>query len=162
MQKLNMISEKAISEIVNDLIGEGDLFLVKLRVTTQNRIMVYIDGDNGVTIDDCSRLSRHIESHLDRDKEDFELEVSSVGLSQPLQLHRQYFNNIGRRLAVKLEEGKEMKGRLSEVSQEGILLEQDIKTKKKKKQKEPETSPEAKIFIPFGDIVEAKVLVSFK
>lgn len=157
-----MLNESLISGIVNDHLSGSDLFLVSVRVTPQNRIMVHIDGDKGVTIDDCTHLSRHIESHLDRDVEDFELEVSSVGVGQPLTLHRQYVNNIGRRLAVKLGDGKTRKGKLSEVSEEGIMLELDIPTKKKKKQKEPDTSAEKRMLIPFADISEARVQVSFK
>ena len=157
-----MISEKEIAEIVQSYLEDGDQFLVDIRVTPQNKIMIYLDGDAGVTIDDCSRVSRHVESHLDRDVEDFELEVSSVGVGHPLQLRRQYQNNIGRRLAIIDKEDKTTKGKLVEVTSGGIFLEKDKPKKGKKKQKEPETDANARLFVAFDDIKEAKVQVSFR
>ncbi len=157
-----MINEKNIAETVNAYLRESDQFMVDIKVTPQNKIMIYLDGDSGVTIDDCIKLSRHIEHQLDRDIEDYALEVSSVGVGQPLLLHRQYNNNIGRRLAVTDTEDKSTKGKLVDVSSEGIVLEKDKTKKGKKKQKEPETDADARVFIPFETIKEAKVQVSFR
>jgi len=157
-----MISEKAISDIVHAFLQDSGQFLVAVKVTPQNKIMVFVDGDDGVTIDDCTRLSRHIEAQLDRDTEDFELQVSSVGVGQPLQLTRQYRNNIGRRLAVTDHDAKITKGRLTQVTDEGIALEKDKTAKGKKKKKEPDADTGAVVFIPFEEIKEARVQVSFK
>ncbi len=157
-----MITEQTIAEIVNDYLEGTGQFLVDARVTSQNKIMVFIDGDNGVSIADCTRLSRHIEQQLDRDAEDFELLVSSVGVGHPLQLNRQYRNNVGRRLAVTASDGAITKGRLAEVGEEGIVLEKDKPGKGKKKKKEPDTDTENRVFIPFEKIEEARVQVSFK
>lgn len=157
-----MITEQAISGIVNDYLKETDQFLAGLKVTPQNKIMVFIDGDSGVTIDDCTRLSRHIEQQLDREAEDFELQVSSVGIGYPLQLNRQYRNNIGRRLAVTTNDGTITKGKLAEVDDEGIVLEKDKPAKGKKKKKEPDTDAGTRVIIPFDKINESRVQVSFK
>ncbi len=157
-----MISDKTISDIVNEFLEGSDQFIVALKVTPQNKIMVFIDGDTGVTIDDCTRLSRHIEAQLDRDTEDYELQVSSVGVGQPLQLTRQYRNNIGRRLAVTGSDTKITKGKLTEVADKGIAIEKDKAAKGKKKKKEPDTDTGAVVFIPFEEIKEARVQVSFK
>ncbi len=157
-----MVNEKHIASIVDDYLEGSDQFVVSIRVTPQKKIMVHIDGDQGVTIDDCVKLSRHIEHQLDRDEEDFELEVSSVGVGHPLQLPRQYRNNIGRRLALLDVHDKRVKGKLAGVEPNGITIERDKPTKAKKKKKEPETDADAPVFIPFEDIKEAKVQVSFR
>ncbi len=157
-----MIDKELVENIVNDYLGDAQVFLVALKVSRQNQVRVFLDGDHGVTIKDCSMLSRHIESKLDRDREDFELEVSSVGVGQPLLLARQYKNNIGRRLAVTTAENLRIKGKLLEVNEEGINIEKEKTDKSKKKKKEPDTDAGSTVFIPFEQIQEAKVQVSFK
>ncbi len=157
-----MIDKELVKKIVEDYLTEGQVFLVALKVSRQNQIRVFVDGDNGVTIQDCGRLSRHIESQLNRDIEDYELQVSSVGVGQPLVLPRQYKNNIGRRLAITAEGDLRMKGKLTDVNEQGITIEKDKIDKSKKKKKEPETDSETTVFLPFEQIVEAKVQVSFK
>ncbi len=157
-----MINEKAISGIVNGYLEGSGRFLVNARVTPQKKIMVFIDGDEGVTIDDCTDLSRHIECQLNRDDEDFELMVSSVGVGQPLQLHRQFVNNIGRRMEIAGNDQRTHKGKMTEVTEEGIVLEKEIPDKGKKKKKEPDTNTGSGTFIPFSEIKEARVRVSFK
>ncbi|MFP4467948.1 MAG: ribosome assembly cofactor RimP [Bacteroidales bacterium] len=157
-----MVSEVNIAGIVNDFLEGSDQFLVAVKVTPQNKIMVFIDGDSGVSIADCVRLSRHIESLLDRDVADFELDVSSVGVGYPLRMTRQYRNNIGRRLAIKDTEGEKVSGKLVEVDEKGVTLEKDKPRKGKKNQKEPETDAGNTVYVPFEQIHEARVQVSFK
>lgn len=157
-----MIDKKTIKEIVEDHLAESDLFLVSLSVSNQNNIKVFIDGDHGVKVADCIALSRHIESQLDRDSEDFTLEVSSVGVGQPLVMIRQYKNNVGRRLALKIKDDKQVKGNLVEVTNEGVWLDPDKEKKKKKNKKDTTQETASKIFIHYDDILEAKVQVSFK
>ena len=91
MKDKNFIEEK-----VKEILGEGDLFLVEVKVSKNNNIQVFIDGDNGVKIQDCIDLSRQLEECLDRESEDFELSVLSFGLEEPLKMQRQYVKNIGR------------------------------------------------------------------
>ncbi len=157
-----MIDKERVRKIVENVLGDGAIFLVSLNISRQNNIRVFLDGDNGVTIADCIKISRHIESHFDRDSEDFDLEVSSVGVGEGLVHLRQYRKNVGRRLAIVTTEKERKKGTLVEVSDEGITIHQDKTEKGKKKRKVPEPDAEAPLFLPFGQIEEAKVQVSFK
>jgi len=113
-----MIEKIKILELVNGALAGTDKYLVNLKITPDNRIYVDIDGDNGVTIDDCIELSRAIESQLDRDTEDFALDVSSAGADQPLKLRRQYQKNIGRDVDVLMPDGEKMTGTLTEAGDE--------------------------------------------
>jgi ribosome maturation factor RimP len=128
-----------------------DKYLVNLKITPDNRIFVDIDGDNGVNIDDCIALSRAIESNLNRDEEDFELNVSSAGADQPLKLQRQYVKNVGRELEVVTFDGERTEGTLENASDEGIV----IRTAGSKKQA-PETLRYA-----YKDIKSARVAIKF-
>jgi ribosome maturation factor RimP len=157
-----MINKEKVKSIVEDYLGEGEIFLVAVRVSTQNSIRVFLDGDNGVTIDDCIKLSRHIEMQFDRDTEDYDLEVSSVGVGHPLLQKRQYINNIGRRLDITTTDSQRIKGRLVEVQEQGVVIEKDKPEKGKKKKKEPDTDTDSRVSLPFENIDEAKVQVSFK
>ncbi|MCR4659011.1 MAG: ribosome assembly cofactor RimP [Bacteroidales bacterium] len=117
-----MIEKVKIIEIVKNLLEGGDKFLVGVKVTPDNRIFVDIDGDNGVTIDDCIELSRSIEDQLDRDVEDFELTVSSAGADSPLKLLRQYRKNVGRDLIVETDDGERLEGTLAQAGDETATL----------------------------------------
>lgn len=108
---------------------DSDKYLVDVIVRPGNRIMVTIDSFRGIAIDDCVQLSRLLEAGLDRDAEDFELEVSSPGLEQPFKVLRQYEKNLGRRVSVLLRDGRKLEGRLAEATENGIVLEQQKKIK---------------------------------
>lgn len=110
-------------------------FLVQVKVKPVNNIKVFIDGDEGVTIDACSRLNRALykqieEEHLFQD-DDFSLEVSSSGVGEPLQMHRQYVKNIGRNVMVLLNDGQQQEGELKEVTAESVTIEEVIGKGKK-------------------------------
>jgi ribosome maturation factor RimP len=143
-----------IAEYVEDFLRGTDKFLVDVLLKPGNRVYVFIDGDHGVTIDDCVRVSRMLENSLDRESEDFELNVSSAGADQPLRMPRQYPKNIGRSLHIKLADEKELKGKLMSTDENGITL--LTEGDKKKKIAPVET------YILFQSIVEAKVIISFK
>ena len=117
-----MIEKIKILELVNQALEGSDKFLVSLKITPDNRIYVDIDGDNGVTIDDCITLSRAIESQLDRDEEDFALDVSSAGADQPLKLTRQLVKNIGREVEAVTFDGQKTTGELLAADEENITL----------------------------------------
>ena len=146
-----MIEKIKILELVQGALEGTDKYLVNLKVTPDNRIYVDIDGDNGVNIDDCIELSRAVESQLDRDEEDFELNVSSAGADSPLKLTRQYVKNVGRDLEVVMFDGKEAEGTLENADDEGIVL----RTKGTKKQA-PET-----LHLAYSDIKTARVVLKF-
>ena len=126
-----MINKEQIEKLVREFITDGDLFIVDITVNTSSKIMVFLDSDNSVTIDDCKGISRHIEKNLDREIEDFELQVSSSGLGEALKLVRQYKNRIGKELNVVQKDGTKYHGTLKEADDDSFQIE----LRKKKKEK---------------------------
>ncbi|MBR0072249.1 MAG: ribosome assembly cofactor RimP [Bacteroidales bacterium] len=143
--------------LIKDKLEGTDKFLVDLRISNDNRINVAIDGDNGITIDDCVELSRYIEKSLNRDEEDFELNVASAGLDSPLKLHRQYVKNIGRFLAITTNDGEKTTGKLMQVSDNEVTILPDNLPRKKKQDPEEDNTKT----IAFNDIQTAKIIVKF-
>lgn len=137
-----------------------DKFVVEVIISTKKipgRVLIVIDGDHGITIDDCADLSRIVSKELDERayfrEGNYLLEVSTPGLDHPLKLKRQYRKNTGRRLKVVSKETT-LEGKLKDVTDERIVLEQETGTGKKKETREVE--------IPFSEIDKTFVLVSFK
>lgn len=147
-----MIDKFKVLDIVKDALEDSDKFLVSMKITPDNRIFVDIDGDNGINIDDCIELSRTIEKQLDRDEEDFELNVSSAGADAPLKMPRQYRRHMGRDLAVETFEGKNYEGTLADCDDKQFT----IKIKGTKK-----VAPQVLTF-NYADVRTAKVVLSFK
>jgi ribosome maturation factor RimP len=143
-----------LKRLINEHFASTEKFLVEVLIKPTNKIYIFIDGDHGVTISDCVELSRFIESQYDRETEDYELSVSSSGADQPIKLPRQYIKNIGRSLVVKLSEEHSITGKLEAVDEKGITL---VTTGDKKKKLPPET-----LNLHFEDIIESKVIISFK
>ena len=145
---------------MNVEIEGSDLFVVDVQISTSNQITVLLDSWSSVSIDDCVRISRKIEHTLDRDIEDFSLEVSSAGLDHPFVVIDQYKKNIGRNMQVIDIEGEKTKGKLLTVSNEGIELEIEkiIKVEGKKKKQ----SVMEKLAFPFANIKSTKIEISFK
>ncbi len=146
-----MIDKLKVLELAHDALEGSDKYVVNLKITSDNRIFVDIDGDNGINIDDCIELSRAIEGQLDREVEDFELNVSSAGADSPLKMPRQYKRHVGRRLEIKLKDGREMEATLQEAEDDHIV----VRTKGTKK-----TAPET-LTLPFADIMSAHVVIAF-
>lgn len=146
-------------------IGEAKLtdpahFVVDVVVSARKgpkKVLIIVDGDNGISIDDCANLSREVSKTLDETavlgEESYLLEVSTPGLDYPLQLKRQYKKNIGRKVRVKLSD-KTVEGKLEAVNEEFISLQEEVGTGKKKEIKT--------VDIPFSLIEKTLVLVSFK
>jgi ribosome maturation factor RimP len=149
-----MITETQLNDIIEEGLQGSDKFLVLVKIRPGNKIMVFIDGDAAVTIEDCVKLSRHIESQLNRDEEDYELQVSSSGADQPLRQPRQYPKHIGRTLVVKTGDGDTLKGKLEGCDSNGIRLLLPAEKKKKIEARE--------VQIAFQDIAESKIELSFK
>lgn len=136
-----------------------ELFLVDLKVGADNSIKVILDGDNSVRLADCVAISRAVEYELDRDTIDFSLEVTSVGVSTPLQLPRQYKKNIGRKIEVTTTAAKTLVGIL--VKADDTALELSWKTREPKpigKGKHTVTKTAA---VPYATIDKAQILVQF-
>lgn len=139
---------------------EEDMFLIDVNVSPSNVIQVYVDSYDGLTIDKCVAISRSIEQKLDREKEDFELQVSSPGLSEPFKVKEQYRKNIGRDVEVVINEGQKLEGELLEADDEGILLKTANREKVEGHKKKQLIVKEHQL--KYGEIKSAKVVVSFK
>lgn len=125
-----MISKEHILALIEEHLGEGPIFVTGLRISSDNQINVFLDGDEGVTIKNCVDLSRHLEKNLDGQGTDFALDVSSHGATTPLTMPRQYKKHIGRELEIKLEDGTKTEGSLVEFNGEEIVLENTIRENK--------------------------------
>jgi ribosome maturation factor RimP len=154
-----MITKEQIYNIIAEKIEEDDCFLVDLKVSTGNKIIVQIDNIEGITIDYCIQISRLIEGSLDREEEDFELEVSTPGLGQPLKVYQQYVKNIDREVEVIPLDTAPLKGKLTEVSESGFTIEEEKKVKVDGKKKK-----ELKTFshnYKFDEVKSVKIIISF-
>ncbi|MBF6608664.1 MAG: ribosome assembly cofactor RimP [Flavobacterium sp.] len=154
-----MTFREKVSELLeNGLQEKPSVFLIDLTITDAFKVIVTLDGDNGVTLQDCIDISRAIEHNLDREEQDFSLEVASAGVSSPLKHLRQYKKNVGRTLIVKLESEK-IEAKLTEATDDHIVLEWEAREPKKiGKGKE---TVQKKMEIRYEDIKEAIVTVTF-
>jgi len=149
---------------VNDLLNKAleerqDLFLLDLKVSESNAIKVVIDGDNGVLVEDCMFISRAIEHNLDREEQDFSLEVASAGATSPMINKRQFKKNIGRLLAVKTKDDQVFEGKLTNCDDEGIFLE--WKSKEPKPIGKGKVTVKKQVKLNFASILEAQVVIKF-
>lgn len=117
-----MITKEHILAIANDHLKNSQVFVTGVKIGTDNKINVFIDGDSGVTIKDCVALSRAIEGSLDRDRDDFSLDVSSHGAASPLIMPRQYNKHIGRNFEIRLGDGSKLEGELAGCDDEKIRI----------------------------------------
>ncbi|MBP5613800.1 MAG: ribosome assembly cofactor RimP [Bacteroidales bacterium] len=147
-----MINKELVARLVKEALQDrDDLFVTEVKVKPDNTIYVFMDGDNGVTVDDCIMVSKYVEKRLDRDRSDFELNVSSFGIGRPLQVLRQYRNAIGKMLAVKLSDGSRLKGKLMAADERQLAVEIPAVRKQ----------PAETRTIPMVEVLEAKVEVTF-
>ena len=124
-----MIDKKLVESVVNEWLEGKEYFLVDITVTPDNSIVVVIDHAEGVWIEDCADLSRFIEAHIDREVEDYELEVGSAGLGQPFRVRQQYENHVGKPVETQTRDGHKYQGTLVEVDDNGFTLEVEQKVK---------------------------------
>lgn len=154
--------EEQIIEIANGFLKDDSFFIVDViskAATGRQKILVLLDGDNGVTIDDCAQLSRSLGHHIEENEimdNAYVLEVSSPGLDHPIKLFRQFKKNVDRNFKLVLNEGEVVKGRLKEATENDLLLELES-SKKNKKNDEP-----SELRVAMSEIEKANVLVSFK
>ena len=117
-----MIGKEKVRSLVDQWLDGKEYFLTDLTVSDDDRIVVEIDHKEGVWIEDCVKLSKFIEANLDREVEDYELEVGSAGIGQPFKVRQQYDNNIGTEVEALLSGGKKVVGTLKSVDDSGIVL----------------------------------------
>lgn len=150
-----MITEKDVLQHTEAFLTGTPLFITDLMIKPINKIAVFLDGDHGVTIEDCQKLSRHLEEQLDREKEDFDLTVSSAGADKPLKLPRQYAKNLGRFLEITTLSGDKITAKVMKADNQGITI--SYTEKKAKKQ-----AAEIVVSLQYADIKSAKEVITFK
>ncbi|HEX7366839.1 MAG TPA: ribosome assembly cofactor RimP [Pelobium sp.] len=154
-----MSAEKRIRALVEEKLADRpDLFIVELKVLNNNKVIILLDGDEGIGIQDCAAVSRHVGFHLEEENlfdKEYNLEVGSPGLDVPLTLNRQLQKNIGRLLEIKFADGKKTEGTLISSNEQEITIMEQVKEKGKKAKEVEKT-------INRSDIAEMKVGVSFK
>jgi ribosome maturation factor RimP len=155
-----MIEKETVCHIIEDWLKDKDYFLVSVDITSDDKIVVEIDHKEGVWIEDCADLSRYIESRLDRDKEDYELEVGSAGIGQPFKVLQQYIINIGNEVEVMSLDGKKYIGVLKDANEQEFVV--TIQKKEKLEgSKRPKMVEEDKTF-DYKEIKYTKYLIRFK
>ena len=155
-----MIDKAKVKELVDQWLDGKDYFLTDLTVTPDNCITVEIDHADGVWIDDCLQLSRHIEENLSRDEEDYELEVGSAGLGQPFKVLRQWQNHVGKQVEILASDGRKLKGILREADAEHVLL-----ATRQKVQVEGRKRPvmqDVDVSLPMAEVKSGRYIIDFK
>lgn len=154
-----MITKEKILSLVDEVLTE-DQFIVELEIDAANRIYIEVDDKTApISISDCIKVSRGVEHNLDREEEDFSLEVTSPGLDRPFKVFDQYLKNVGRPVMVKDAEGRVHKGTLTEANPEVIALE--FKEKRRIEGRKAKEWVTEKISIPMEDIKETRIEIVF-
>ena len=155
-----MIDKNAVKQLVDTWLEGKDYFLTDLTISTDDRIVVEIDHKEGVWIEDCVALSRFIEDGLNRDEEDFELEVGSAGIGQPFKVHKQYEIHQGDTVEVLTAEGKKRIGTLADVQPESFTV--TVTEKVKEEGKKRPVMKERDVRLNFADVKWTKYYIDFK
>lgn len=124
-----MIEKSKVESIVKEYTDGTSIFVVGIKVSSSNKITVLVDTNEGITIDECVDLHRYVEEHLDREIEDYELQVSSPGLDTPFTVLEQYYKNEGKEVEVTDTDGQKFTGILQNVTIGGFDLETEVKVK---------------------------------
>ena len=154
-----MIDKKKVEKLVREKL-EKNMFLVSVSVSKSNLINIFVDSFEGLTIDRCVEISRHVEHALDRDEEDFELHVSSPGLTESFVIKEQYLKNIGREIEIVKENGEKLTGELKDANDDEIKMETRRREKVEGHKKKQLIVKQHKI--GYDEIKTAKVVISFK
>ena len=155
-----MIDKSIVKKLVDEWLEGKEYFLCDLSISADARIVVEIDHEEGVWIEDCVELSKFIEAGLDREQEDFELEVGSAGIGQPFKVLRQYEIHLGEQVEVLTREGKKFVGELSNVTPEAFTVTVTQKVKKEG-QKRP-VMEEVDYTFKYADVKHTKYVIDFK
>ena len=155
-----MILKDAVNQIVEDFLHENNQYLVDLKVSPDNRIQIEIDSFRGVSLDDCVQLHRHIESVLDREVEDYELEISSAGLTEPFKVLNQYKKNVGKEVEILTKTGVKLKGILINIEDDTFELEYTKSVKPEGSKRKINITEKDKF--SYNEIKTTKLIISFK
>lgn len=130
-----MIDKSLVRDITKELIADKDLFIVDITVSATNSISILIDSKQGVNLETCIILTKEFETKLDREIEDYELQVASAGIGQPFLVHEQYEKNIGNEVEILSNEGKKFFGTLIHVNENEFVIQYEEKEKEEGKKK---------------------------
>ena len=155
-----MIEKAVVTQLVEEHLQASNSYLVDVAIKPGNYIVVEIDSDDSVSIDDCVALSQYIEAQLDRDVEDYELEVGSAGITSPFKVLRQYQKNIGNEVEMLLKSGTKKVGVLIAVDISGATISVEKKVKPEGAKRPVMVTEEEKY--PFEEIKYTKYLIRFK
>jgi len=152
-----MIDDAALKKAVEELAEQRGFFIVGLQ-NKKGKIQVIIDDYKGIKLDECIDINRELRGRFQEQIDDYDLEVTSPGLTEPFKVYEQYDKNVGRKVQVQLQDGSQISGRLVSVSPEKIQVDEKkrIKTEKKKNKTLHQQHD-----ILFGDIHHTKLLISF-
>jgi ribosome maturation factor RimP len=155
-----MIDRQKVMELAEEWLADKEYFLVDVVISKDDKITVEIDHAEGVWIEDCAELSRHIESGLSRDSEDYELEVGSAGLGQPFKVVQQYKNHIGLEVEVLGKDGKKYKGILKSVLEDSFVL--TVSRKEKIEGTKRPQLVEVDLNFTYDEVKYTKYIIKFK
>ena len=155
-----MIEKAVVTQLAEEHLQASNNYLVDVTIKPGNYIVVEIDSDESVSIDDCVALSKHIEAHLDRDAEDFELEVGSAGITSPFKVLRQYQKNVGNEVEMLLKSGQKKVGVLTAVDPFSATISVEKKVKPEGAKRPILVNEEEKY--PFEEIKYTKYVIRFK
>lgn len=155
-----MIDKELLKQSVERAIAGTDLFIVDIKVSPQNNIVVELDSPGSIDIDTCASVTRAIEKDFDRDVEDYELEVGSAGLTAPFKVRGQYLKNIGNDIEVLTRDGRKLHAVLTAVGDDDFTFEYPVKYKEPGA-KRPTTVMQDET-LAFADVKSVKYLISFK
>lgn len=154
-----LITKEHIQALADKHLANSKLFVTGIKIGADNHINVFIDGDEGVTIKDCVALSRAIEGSLDRERDDFALDVSSHGATTPLVLPRQFKRHVGRDFEIKLVNGEKAEGTLISCDNDKLALE--YSTRENKTVGKGKVTVVKQQEVPFSEIKEAKIKLKY-
>jgi ribosome maturation factor RimP len=153
------MDQTAVKDLVDEALALNEsLYLIDLSISVNNKIQVVVDGDIGVPLSECIRISRNVNDHLDREEEDFSLEVTTPDIAHPLKVKRQYIKNLNRILKVKTLE-EELEGTLVQADDDKIVL--NWKAREPKPIGKGKVTVQKTATIEYKDIKEAKVKIVF-
>ena len=155
-----MIDKQTVNELVEQWLEGKDYFLTDLTVTPDDFITVEIDHADGVWIDDCVQLSRFIEEHLDRDVEDYELEVGSAGLGQPFKVLRQWQNHVGKEVEIITNDNRKLKGMLKEADAQHVVI--AVRQKVQVEGKKRPVMQDVDMTLAMSDVKSGRYIIDFK
>ena len=157
-----MINKNVVTKAVEEWLQRGDYYLVDVEMTTDDRIVIEIDHADGVWIEDCADLSRHLQDTLGDELGDYELEVGSAGIGQPFKVSQQYRNHIGKEVEVMQQDGKKLHGILSGVNEEGTQFTVTVKEKQQVEGKKRPVLVDVDKTFAVSAVKYCKYLLNFK